>query len=51
MNTPPIKAWREWDWALTVCGEWSLWGYFNHQWNGNAWVWVNNQPNGNCGNL
>lgn len=51
MNTPPIKAWKSWDWALTQCGEFSLWGYFNHHWRGNTWVWINNQPNGNCGNI
>ena len=46
-----VKAWGNWNWAVAKCGEWSLWGYFNHHWTGRAWIWVNNQPNGNCGEI
>jgi len=46
-----ILAWSTWSWAQAKCGEWSLWGYFNHHWNGKVWIWVNNQPNGNCGEI
>ena len=50
MNQPPIKAWGLWDWNQAKRGQWNFWGYFNHRYRGRAWVWVNNQPNGNCGN-
>ena len=44
-----VKAWGNWSWATAKCGGWSLRGYFNHHWKGKAWIWINNQPNGNCG--
>ncbi len=46
-----VQAWEKWNWANSKTGEWSLWGYFNHHWRGQAWIWVNNQPNGNCGQI
>ena len=46
-----IKAWGDWSWAQAKCGEWSLWGYFNHHWNRRAWIWVNKQQNANCGEI
>ena len=48
MNQPPEKSWWLWDWAKATRGGWNMWGYFNHHYRGRAWVWVNNQPNGNC---
>ena len=49
MNEPPQKTWALWDWSKTKKGGWNMWGYFNHKYRGRAWVWVDNQPNGNCG--
>jgi hypothetical protein len=49
MNQPPQKTWWLWDWGKTKKGGWNMWGYFNHHYRGRAWVWVDNQPNGNCG--
>ena len=50
MNQPPQKTWSLWDWASTKKGGWNMWGYFNHHYRGRAWVWIDNQPSGNCGN-
>lgn len=50
MNQNPQKTWSLWDWAQTKRGGWNMWGYFNHRYRGRAWVWINNQPNANCGN-
>jgi hypothetical protein len=50
-NSGIVKAWGNWQWALAECGAWSLWGYFNHHWRGKAWIWIRNQPNGNCGDI
>ena len=50
MNQPPTKTWSLWDWNQAKRGQWNFWGYFNHRYRGRAWVWVNGQPNGNCGN-
>jgi hypothetical protein len=46
-----VKAWGNWDWTLALCGEWSIWGYFNHDWKGKTWIWVNDEPNANCGQI
>lgn len=50
MNRPPFKAWSLWNWDQAQRGQWNFWGYFNHHYRGRAWVWVNGQPLGNCGN-
>jgi len=50
MNEAPQKTWSMWDWGKTKVGGWNFWGYFNHHYRGRAWVWVDNQPSGNCGN-
>jgi hypothetical protein len=50
MNQRPVKAWNLWDWDAAKRGGWNLWGYFNHHYRGRAWVYVDGQPNGNCGN-
>ncbi len=50
MNQLPQKTWALWDWGKTQRGGWNMWGYFNHHYRGRAWVWIPNQPNGNCGN-
>lgn len=50
MNQEPEKAFDFWDWSQATQGGWNFWGYFNHHYRGRAWVWVNGQPNGNCGN-
>lgn len=50
MNEDPKKTWGMWDWNKAKKGGWNMWGYFNHHYRGRAWVWVDNQPNGNCGN-
>ena len=49
MNDDPQKTWALWDWNKTKKGGWNMWGYFNHHYRGRAWVWIDNQPNGNCG--
>jgi hypothetical protein len=49
MNRRPIKAWRFWDWKLTQCGGWAFWGYFNTNYNGRVWTWIDSQPHSNCG--
>lgn len=49
MNQLPEKSWWLWDWAQAKQGGWNMWGYFNHHYRGRAWVWINNQPTGNCG--
>ena len=49
MNQRPWKVMNHWNWSLTKQGGWNFWGYFNHHYRGRAWVWVDNQPNGNCG--
>lgn len=51
MNNRPRKTWKFWSWAVAKCGGWSFWGYFNHRYNGRAWVWINNQPHANCGEI
>jgi hypothetical protein len=50
MNQVPVKAWNLWDWSLAKQGAWNFWGFFNHHYRGRTWVWVDGQPNGNCGN-
>lgn len=50
MNQLPRSAWGSWDWSKTKNGGWNFWGYFNHHYRGRAWVYVDGQPNGNCGN-
>jgi len=50
MNQRPASAWNMWDWKAAKKGGWNFWGYFNHHYRGRAWVWINGQPNGNCGN-
>ena len=49
MNDRPQKTWSFWDWNKTKKGGWNMWGYFNHRYRGRAWVWIDNQPHGNCG--
>lgn len=49
MNQRPISAWVSWDWGKVKNGGWNFWGYFNHHYRGRAWVYVDGQPNGNCG--
>lgn len=51
MNQRPISAWGFWDWnsSKLKSGGWNFWGYFNHHYRGRAWVYVDGQPNGNCG--
>ena len=49
MNNRPRKTWRFWDWKLASCGGWAFWGYFNTNYNGRAWTWIDNQPHANCG--
>ena len=49
MNEPPQKTWSMWSWGPTKRGGWNMWGYFNHRYRGRAWIWIKNQPNGNCG--
>ena len=48
MNEDPQKTWSMWNWNNTKKGGWNMWGYFNHRYRGRAWVWIDNQPNGNC---
>ncbi len=50
MNQRPVTAWNTWDWSKAKAGGWNFWGYFNHHYRGRAWVWIDGQPNGNCGN-
>ena len=50
MNRFPAKTWALWEWGQAKRGQWNFWGYFNHRYRGRAWVWVNGQPLGNCGN-
>ena len=50
MNEEPVKTHSFWDWAKVKKGGWNFWGYFGHSYRGRTWVWVNGQPNGNCGN-
>jgi len=46
----PVRGYDfHWRWANAKQGGWNFWGYFNHHYRGRAWVWVDNQPNGNCG--
>ena len=49
MNEPPQKTWSFWDWNKAQKGGWNMWGYFNHRYRGRAWVWIDNQPYGHCG--
>ena len=51
MNTAPKKTWKFWKLSESVCGAWSMWGYFNHNYQGRTWVWIDSQPNGNCGDI
>lgn len=51
MNDPSADVWATWDWAQTNGGGWAHWGYFNHQYKGRTWTWINDQPNGNCGKI
>lgn len=48
MNQLPEKSWSLWDWSKASKGGWNMWGFFNHRYRGRAWVWVDNQTNGNC---
>lgn len=50
MSQPPEKTYALWDWNKAKRGAWNMWGFFNHHYRGRAWVWIRNQPNGNCGN-
>ncbi len=49
MNAITTKTWKFWDWKLAKCGGWSLWGYFNTNYNGRVWTWINSQARSNCG--
>lgn len=49
MNQRPISAWSQWNWGKAKRGGWNFLGYFNHHYRGRAWVYVDGQPNGNCG--
>ena len=48
MNQLPRKTWSFWDWNKAKKGGWNMWGFFNLHYRGRAWVWIDNQPNGNC---
>jgi hypothetical protein len=48
MNGPNLKIEKAWSWEKADSGEFNLWGYFNHDYTGRAWVWTQTTPMGNC---
>ena len=37
-----------WNWGSAVRGGWNFWAYFATTYTNRAWVWIDDQPNGNC---
>jgi hypothetical protein len=48
MNGINLLIEKAWDWTKARTGEFNLWGYFNHNYRGKAWVWTQTTPTGNC---
>lgn len=48
MNGAQLKIEKIWNWTQAKSGEFNLWGYFNHNYQGRAWIWSSSTPYGNC---